>query len=741
MKLLIVESPAKAKTISKYLDNTYTVTSSVGHIRDIPKSNKDAIDIEAGFVPNYQITPGKEDVVRELKELSQKADEVILATDPDREGEAIAWHIAEVCDPGNPKSQATNSKSKTQNSKQTQDSKLKRIVFHEITEKAIQEALKNPREIDENLKTAQTARRVMDRLFGYDLSALIWKKLRYGLSAGRVQSPALRIVMEREREIRAFIPEDYWTITAQTNTPNKEALELICSEEPRDEKRTNEIVKEAQEGSWRVARVEERKTKRSPRPPFITSTLQQAASTELGFAPSRTMRIAQRLYEAGHITYMRTDSTILAPSAQKEIEHVVTNEFGAQYAAPRQYKARSKGAQEAHEAVRPTHVSKKTAGTTAEQKKLYELIRRRTVASQMADAEIMRTKVSAEITSKKDIPPFSATGSRTLFDGWLKADPGARGEDTELPSMEEGITLTVREVKADKQQTKPPKRYTEAGLVKELEKRGIGRPSTYATIMRTLSDRGYVSKDGKTLIPTDTGDVVSTFLEENFAEYISDTFTEEMEKELDEIAEGKREYVKTLREFYEPFVKAIEAKKDIPKITNLGEAPKELICPECGSGMVRKLGKSGTFFSCNRYPECEGARTIEGEAMEGPKETGEQCPECGNPLIERRGKYGAFIGCSNYPKCKYIQQSDDAKDEVTTGVVCPECGKGELAERRGKFGPFYGCTNYPTCTFTLKAKPTGNTCPECGALMMEGTKTIPERCSNKQCPHHNPHKQ
>lgn len=730
MKLLVVESPAKARTVSKYLDDKYTVKSSVGHVRDLPKSKKDAVDIEAGFVPQYQIVPGKEKVVSELKTLCKRADEVVLATDPDREGEAIAWHVAEICDLG--------TKQKARNKKP-----LKRIVFHEITKEAISEAMKHPREIDLNLKTAQEARRVLDRLFGYDLSALIWKKVRYGLSAGRVQSPALRILAEREREIEMFEPEDYWVITARTKTPRNEDLVLTASEEPRDEAEVNRILSVGKSGTWSISTVKESEMRRGARPPFITSTLQQTASTRYGFAPSKTMALAQRLYEAGHITYMRTDSTTLAASAQKEIVSEIKKTNGSNYVAPRQYKTKSKVAQEAHEAIRPTNVTKKEAGTTTDQKQLYALIRARTIASQMSDARIKRVKITAQVTppaGTEQIPDFTANGARTVFDGWLAADPAARGEDVELAEVAEGDKLSLSDIASEQKQTEPPKHYTEAGLIKELEKRGIGRPSTYAAIMKTLGDRGYVVREGRTLIPTDTGKVVSAFLEKNFEKYISDTFTAEMENELDEIASGKRGYEKTLADFYKPFTKTIGKKEDIPKLTDLGPAPKEFTCPECNASMVYKLGKSGTFLSCSRFPDCTGARTTDGEKMGVIKETGETCPECGGDLIERQGRFGVFVGCGNYPKCKYIKQDASDARQATTGVKCPECKEGELAERRGKFGPFYGCNNYPKCRFTMKSKPTGDTCSKCGSLIMEGTKTIPNRCSNKECPNHNPHK-
>ena len=717
-KLLIVESPAKAKTIEKYLDGEFEVVASIGHVRDLPKSNKKAIDIEKGFVPHYEVSKGKEKVISQIKKLASGAEEVLLATDPDREGEAIAWHIA----------QSVGLK------------KPKRVVFHEITKDAVKEAILKPRSIDLNLKTAQEARRVLDRLVGYDLSGLIWKKVRYGLSAGRVQSPALRIIMEREREIRAFKPETFWTISAKLKNKKNIEITFLCEEEPRDKSKVDEILRLAKKESWSITDVKESEVKRAPRPPFITSTLQQAASSRLGFSPSRTMGISQKLYESGFITYMRTDSTNLSAQAKAQIAKVVETKFGKENLLLRVYGKKSKNAQEAHEAIRPSDLSRENAGHTEEQKKLYTLIWQRTVASQMKDANMLRTKVIANIASGK-IPDFAVNGSRVLSPGWLLADPRARQEDIELPVLKKGDELDLLDIQTEQKETQPPARYSEAGLVKELEKRGIGRPSTYASIIRTIVERGYVTKDQRALVPTDTGDVVSTFLENNFAQYISDDFTAEMENELDDIATGKREYVKTLQDFYTPFHKDVKSKDKIDKITNMGNADPKWKCPVCGSAMIIKLGKTGKFLSCEKFPDCKGARTIDGEELEGPKDTGELCPECGKAnLVERDGRFGRFIACARYPKCKFVKEDPEAKKKLMTGVKCPVCKTGEMMERRGRFGIFYSCSNYPDCKNAIKAKPTGRICDLCGALMMEGTKTIPERCSNKMCPNHNPHK-
>ncbi len=725
-KLLIVESPSKAKTIEKYLKGEYTVRASVGHIRDLPKSNKVALDIPAGFVPHYEISKGKEKIVNELRNLAEKSDEIILATDPDREGEAIAWHIEELL---------------------KEDKKIKspisRVRFYEITKDAIVEALKNPQKIDTNLRRAQEARRVLDRLVGYDLSGLIWKKVRYGLSAGRVQSPALRIIMEREREIRAFIPEKYWVILGLFKTKKNDEITLTCVDEPRDEKEVEKILKLGKSGKWIVKDLKTSEQKRSPRAPFTTSTLQQTASSRIGFSPSRTMSIAQKLYESGYITYMRTDSTNLSNIAQGQIIKLIEKDYGKENAKPNIYKTKSKNAQEAHEAIRPTHVENKIEGINSDQQKLYRLIWERAVSSQMKEARLLKTKIIANI-EKEEIPDFRINGSRVLYEGWLMVDRGAKGDDTNLPEVIIGEKLNLIDLDSKEKETQPKGRYTEAGLVKELESRGIGRPSTYASIIKTIIDRGYVNKEGKTLFPTDTGDVVSSFLEDNFTNYISDTFTAEMENKLDDIANGKGEYKKTLKDFYGPFQKEIKIKEKIEKITNMGDAPDDILCPKCKAKMIIKLSRNGKFYSCSLFPDCVGARTMEGKKLEGPKETGEICPDCGEKkggkLVTREGKYGSFVSCSRYPKCKFIKEDEEEKKRKTTNVSCPICKKGLMMERRGRFGIFYSCSNYPKCKYAIKAKPTGELCFLCQSLMMEGTKTIPERCSDRMCRNHNPHK-
>jgi DNA topoisomerase-1 len=520
-------------------------------------------------------------------------------------------------------------------------SNVKRVVFHEITKDAIIEALKHPRSIDQHLREAQEARRVLDRLVGYDLSGIIWKKVRYGLSAGRVQSPALRIIMEREREIRAFKPETFWRIFADTKTQNKDSLKLECSIEPRDKKQVDDILAKGKKESWKIITVEESEAKRSPRAPFTTSTLQQTASSRLGFSPSRTMQVAQRLYEAGLITYMRTDSTNLGAQAVAQIVSVIEKKYGKEFVSVRTYTAKSKNAQEAHEAVRPTNISVEDAGANPEQEKLYNLIWARAVSSQMIDAKILRSKITAS-TDKETIPPFQANGNRVLNPGWLSADPESRGEDVELPKVKVGESINLIDITTEEKQTEPPPRYTEAGLVKELESRGIGRPSTYASIIRTIETREYVTKEGRSLRPTDTGDVVSSFLEDNFKDYISDTFTAEMEDKLDAIATGDATYLKTLSDFYKPFLKEVKIKDKLDKATTLGEADAKFKCPKCASSMIIKLGRAGKFLSCSKYPDCDGALMLDGTEVPKDKIIGKH-PDTNLDITVKNGRYGPYV--------------------------------------------------------------------------------------------------
>ena len=670
MKLLIVESPSKAKTIEKYLDGAYTVRASIGHIRDLPKSQKKAIDIPAGFVPTYEISKGKEHIVTELRELAHSASEIILAPDPDREGEAIAWHIEELLmhpPAGGKKVKAP----------------IKRVTFNEITKEAILEALKHPRDIDTNLRKAQEARRVLDRLVGYDLSGIIWKKVRYGLSAGRVQSPALRILCEREREITAFIPETYWSLVGAFKTKKGDTITLTTTEEPRDKKEVDRIVAIAQKEDWIIKELKTSEQKRSPRAPFTTSTLQQVASTRLGYSPARTMQVAQKLYEAGHITYMRTDSTNLSAQVLPVIAGVVAKQYGKEFVETRTYKTKAKNAQEAHEAIRPTHPEKLSAGNNDDQKKLYKLIWERAVSSQMVDAKLLKTRIAGNVAkdgpSQETIPDFVANGSRVLSPGWLLADPDARGEDVELPLVVEGEPLTLIEMKDLEKQTEPPNRYSEAGLVKELEARGIGRPSTYAAIISTLEQRGYIEKLNRSLKPTDTGEVVSLFLEQNFMAYINDTFTAEMENELDDIANGDREYVKTLKDFYGPFQKEVKEKDKLDKATTLEVADPKYKCPKCGKSMIVKLGRGGKFLSCSTYPECDGALTIDGLEIKADEPIGVD-PETGLSIYTKVGRFGPYVQLGDMPAKKVVVKA--ARD--VNGKLIKKTPEEKLAAKEEK---------------------------------------------------------
>ena len=632
MKLVIVESPSKAKTIEKYLGGEYTVRSSIGHVRDLPKSNRDAIDIEKGFVPTYVVSIGKEKVIRELQGLAKKADEIILATDPDREGEAIAWHLQEILKDVFKKGEHS----------------ISRVAFNEITKPAVIEALSRPRKVDIHLKEAQEARRVLDRLVGYDLSGLIWKKVRYGLSAGRVQSPALRILVEREREIKSFIPEAYYPIVGDFSTTQSSTIfQLKCSKIYDNKEAAEEISKCAQKEQWYVQSIKETPTSRKPYPPFRTSTLQQTASTRLGFSPSRTMRAAQKLYEAGHITYMRTDSVVLSQESLKNTAAFIAKRFGDTYVSTVQYATTNKNAQEAHEAIRPTNAFLEFAGNTDDERRLYDLIFKRTASSQMAPARLLRTKLIAK-TKENSVPEFTTNGVRGIFEGWLALDTASKGDDIELPQVVSGDELQCKKISFEEKFTTPPNRYSEAGLIKELEQRGIGRPSTYASIISTIIERGYVEKENKTLIPTSTGEVVSGFLEEHFNYYIGDDFTAMMENKLDGIAQGEHSYKETLKEFYDVFKKEVDAKEHIEKLTTLGDAPSEFLCPKCSGNMVFKLSKTGTFMSCAKYPDCDGALT-KGGAELGKHESLGIDPETQLNVYVLNGRFGPYVQLGENP--------------------------------------------------------------------------------------------
>ena len=692
IKVVIVESPTKAKTISKFLDSSYHVTSSFGHIRDLPKS-KIGVDVEHDFEPHYIIPRLAKPRVKALKELAKKASEIILATDEDREGEAIAWHIAQILDP-----EAQVVKPKTRTLKSTQDpsslptgdipkedkirdaglkipvSSMKRITFHEITKQAIEEALTRPRALDMNLVNAQQARRILDRLVGYELSPFLWKKLVRGLSAGRVQSAALRIIVEREEEIKKFIPQSYWTVEAQLKTKAKQEefpASLISIDgkklEKFDIKNTEEadaMVRALERAAWHVSHITKKEFKKTPPPPFTTSTLQQEAGKKIRFSAKQTMMAAQQLYEGvelpgegsvGLITYMRTDSVQCSENAITEARAVITHTFGKNFvlAEPRKFKTKSKGAQEAHEAIRPTdpkrHPDSMKEQLSAMQWKLYNLIWRRFVASQMEQAIFDTTAidVAATETADKRSYLFRANGVTKKFGGFLEAYP-MKFEDTILPDMAEHDAVDASSVSAEAHATQPPPRYSEASLVKALEEHGIGRPSTYAPTISTIQARGYVEKNkDRRLAPTEMGEKVNAMLVEHFPQIVDIAFTAKMEEELDDVAEGKVVWQKTIREFYEPFHKNLVLKYEEVKKEVLDEKTDE-ICEKCGGPMIIKMGRFGKFLACSKFPECKNTKTIK-------KTIGLRCPLCneGDVVEKRTKKKRTFWGCSRYPDCAY----------------------------------------------------------------------------------------
>ena len=735
--LVVVESPTKAKTLERYLGPEYTVRASFGHIRDLPKS-KLGVDTEREFEPEYVVPEDSEKHVRALRTALKKADELVLATDFDREGEAIAFHVAEVL--------------------KIDPAAAKRVTFTEITRDAILEAFQSPRAIDLRLVEAQQARRILDRLVGYRLSPVLWKKVRPGLSAGRVQSVALRLIVDRNREIAAFVPVEYWSVDVRLTPEGDEApFAARLIEIPQGKLATSPDKKgitlsaepdaalhadRLREAAYRVREVREKEVKRNPAPPFTTSTLQQEAARKLGFGARRTMRLAQQLYEGidlpgegrvGLITYMRTDSTTIAESALREIAEVVKTEFGAAYALkqPRRYKTKQRGAQEAHEAIRPTSAMRtpdRVAGALDKgQLSLYRLIWQRTVASQMAEARFDQVSIDVEAAAGDDRYLLRATGQTLRFDGfrrvYFEGRDDAADEDAEsaLPRLTAEQVLRLLEVLPEQHFTQPPPRFTEASLVKTLEELGIGRPSTYASIISTLQDRGYVRLEERRFFPEDVGEVVTDLLKEFFPDVVDVNFTAKMEEDLDEIAEGTLRWVQVLDEFYGPFERLLE--KNEGEIQRFEEVLDETcpLCPQEGrtpGQLVIKLGRYGKFIGCSNWPDCSYIRNLDGQERKEPEVLEETCPECGKPLAKKWGRFGPFIGCTGYPECRYIK-----REEQKTGVKCPKCGQGDLVvkrARRGKRGSlFYGCNRYPECDFTVGQRPVPDPCPSCGSLMVQ----------------------
>ena len=727
--LIIVESPAKVKTIRKFLGPEYMVEASVGHVRDLPSSSL-GVDEDKGFAPHYQIIPGKEKVVSELKAAAEKADTVYLAPDPDREGEAIAWHVEELL----------RDKAKD----------IKRIQFNEITKRAVLEALKHPRDVDRDLVHAQQARRILDRLVGYKISPLLWRTVKRGISAGRVQSVALRLIVDREGEREAFVPEEYWVFRALVQGSIGEEFRLNLVKH-RGKKvaigslaEARALEEEVQGKPFDVTKVDSKLRERQPQPPFTTSTLQQAANQRLGYGAKRTMGIAQRLYEGiemgdgnvtALITYMRTDSVRISDEAQAAAATYIREQFGDKYlpGEERVYKAKA-SAQDAHEAIRPVDVSlvpdMVRPSLTAEQYNLYKLIWCRFVASQMAQAVYRDTTITAECGETQ----WQTKGQCQVFDGWQKVLPGEK--DNLLPELEAGESLAVHAIEKEQKFTQPPARYSEASLVRTLEELGIGRPSTYATIISTLEDRGYVEKREKAFVPTELGRVVCRQLLENFAKLMDVHFTAQMEGALDKVAEGQEGWDELLSTFMDDFNPTLESAEKNMK-TVKGGMETELRCPECGEPLLIRFGKAGAFLACKAYPTCKYSsnfvRDEHGHLSIAPVQqiVVGICPQCGSDLVLKRSRTGSrFIACSGYPECHYAAP-------FSTHVKCPKCGKGEIVEKSSKKGRiFYSCSTYPACDFSTWNEPVARECPECKSpyLVVRTTKqgTV-LACPNREC--------
>ena len=734
-QLIIVESPAKVKTIKKFLGPQYMVQASVGHVRDLPSSSL-GVDEANDFAPHYEVIDNKKNVVSELRAAASKADTVYLAPDPDREGEAIAWHVAELI----------RDKAKD----------IKRIQFNEITAKAVKEALANPRELNGHLFDAQQARRVLDRLVGYKISPLLWKSIKRGISAGRVQSVALRLIVEREEAREVFKPEEYWLfkalLAADVPPPFKAELAKVGGKKAVVSNAAQaQDIEDAMAGKpFVVESVEEKERERAPQPPFITSTLQQAANQRLSYTAKRTMNIAQRLYEGVElgdrgltalITYMRTDSTRIADEARDAAKAFIEGSFGKEYLPKRArvYKAKG-GAQDAHEAIRPVDVNitpdEVKPHLPPEQYNLYRLIWARFVASQMAGARFHDTTATISCAHTQ----WKAKGERLLFAGFLAAMPRGKEEsDAELPPLTAGQTLSLEKLDKEQKFTQPPARFSEASLVRELEELGIGRPSTYAAIISTLQDREYVSLKERHFVPTDLGRVVCTQLVEHFGKLMDVSFTAQMEENLDKVAEGHEQWVELLRRFSEDFNPTLAAASKNMKSLK-GGMPANLPCPECGKDLLIKFGKAGAFLACSGYPECRYTSnferledgTVEAVAQEKPQyEVVGVCPQCGKDLVIKKSRTGSsFIACTGYPDCKHAAP-------LSTGVPCPRCGKGSLVEKSTKRGKiFYSCDQYPQCDFALWEKPVPGPCPRCNSPYLvekkgrDGTKVI---CPVKGC--------
>ena len=741
--LLIVESPSKAKTLKKYLGKDFEILASYGHVRDlVPKQG--AVDTEHDFKMKYQLIERNAKHVDAIAKAVKLADNIYLATDPDREGEAIAWHLLEIL------------KSKKLLAKKI----VKRVVFHEITQSAVQAAVANPRDILMPLVNAQQARRALDYLVGFNLSPLLWRKIRRGLSAGRVQSPALRLICEREIEIDAFKTQEYWSIHFDSHKGKQkfsaklfqykgEKLNQFSVGTEAAQADIVEYISQRAGGKATVVQVDKKRKQRQASAPFTTSTLQQEAVRKLGFTTDRAMRVAQQLYEGvdtgggavGLITYMRTDSVILANEAVAEIRDYISAKFDPDYLpkAPVQYKNKSKNAQEAHEAIRPTSILRTPddvrASLTADQAKLYEMIWKRALACQMSPAKF--DTVSLDLAVADEATLFRASGQTLVFPGFIAvylegADDQEEEGESKLPPMESGDQVPLDKLYGEQHFTQPPPRYTEASLVKDLEEHGIGRPSTYASIISTLQAREYVNLDKKRFFPTDVGSVVNKFLTEHFTRYVDYDFTAKLEDQLDIISTGEKEWIPVLEDFWKGFSQQIEEKKNIER-KDLTHEQLDEACPKCGKPLSVRLGKRGKFVGCSGYPECDFTRSMDGEVR--PDEPvvveGRLCPKCESPLHVKSGAYGKFIGCSAYPKCKFLEPLEKPKD---TGVTCPECKKGSLIERKSRYGKlFYSCNTYPDCKYAVWNPPVAEPCPKCGWPVLT-IKTTKRRGTEKVCP-------
>jgi DNA topoisomerase I len=744
-KLVIVESPAKCKTIQKYLGKDTVVLASYGHVRDLlPKEG--AVDTANDFAMKYQVIDRNSKHVDAIAKAMRKANVLYLATDPDREGEAISWHLYELL-----KKRGT-----------LKNKEIHRVVFHEITKQAVNEAVANPRGLSMDMVNAQQARRALDYLVGFTLSPLLWKKVRRGLSAGRVQSPALRMIVERELEIEAFKPQEYWTIEADAAFDKQafegklthykgEKLSQFTLNNESGSAEAVETLNKAADGKLLVTNVSKKQRKRNPAAPFTTSTLQQEASRKLGFGAQRTMSVAQQLYEGvdtgdgavGLITYMRTDSVSLATEAVEELRGFIADKYGAAAVpkTPQVYKTKSKNAQEAHEAVRPTSILRTPESLKtylpADQLKLYTLIWQRTIASQMIHATMNTVAVDLGCGAGNT---FRANGSTVVNPGFMsvylegKDDSKSDKDERLLQPMEVGDVVDLKAIRPEQHFTEPPPRFSEASLVRSLEERDIGRPSTYASIISTLLQREYVELEKKRFHPTDVGRVVGKFLAEHFAKYVDYDFTANLEGDLDAVSRGEKEWVPLLRNFWGPFKEQVETKD---KGVQRSDVTQELLdedCPKCGKKLSSRLGRSGRFIGCTAYPECDYTRNIDGEettASEPEVVEDRKCPKCESDLWVRTGKYGKFIGCSSYPKCKHIESLEQP---TNTGVDCPQCKKGEILVRKSRRGKiFYSCSGYPECDYALWNEPVKEPCPDCDWPILT-VKTTKSRGTEKVCP-------